>query len=97
MTAPVSEQAGEGTGGASFAGGGLANYNRQFANAWVAGLEADWTGMKTFRLFFVCPPEPLSAPAIKKSCSCALMAAVSQRGLRPRPPRSRRGSRGGGI
>jgi outer membrane immunogenic protein len=35
-----------GTGGASFAGGGLGGYNWQFANAWVAGIEADWTGMK---------------------------------------------------
>jgi outer membrane immunogenic protein len=41
------QQASGGTGGASFAGGGLAGYNRQFANAWVAGVEADWTGMKT--------------------------------------------------
>ena len=41
------QQVGGGTGGASLAGGGLAGYNWQFANAWVAGIEADWTGMKT--------------------------------------------------
>jgi outer membrane immunogenic protein len=41
------QQIGGGTGGASFAGGGLAGYNWQFANAWVAGVEADWTGMQT--------------------------------------------------
>jgi outer membrane immunogenic protein len=41
------QQASGGTGGASFAGGGLAGYDWQFASAWVAGFEADWTGMKT--------------------------------------------------
>jgi outer membrane immunogenic protein len=35
-----------GTGGASFAGGGIGGYNWQFAGAWVTGVEADWTGMK---------------------------------------------------
>jgi outer membrane immunogenic protein len=39
-------QGGGGTGGASFAGGAVAGYNWQFANAWVAGVEVDWTGMK---------------------------------------------------
>jgi outer membrane immunogenic protein len=37
---------GGGTGGASFIGGVLAGYDWQFASAWVAGVEADWTGMK---------------------------------------------------
>lgn len=40
------QQVAGGTGGVSFAGGGFAGYNWQFANAWVAGMEADWTGMK---------------------------------------------------
>jgi outer membrane immunogenic protein len=35
-----------GTGGASFAGGGIGGYNWQFASGWVTGVEADWTGMK---------------------------------------------------
>jgi outer membrane immunogenic protein len=39
-------QVGSGTGGASFAGGAVVGYNWQFANAWVAGVEVDWTGMK---------------------------------------------------
>jgi outer membrane immunogenic protein len=39
-------QAGGGTGSASFAGGGFAGYDWQFARSWVAGVEADWTGMK---------------------------------------------------
>jgi outer membrane immunogenic protein len=40
------QQVGGGAGGASFAGGGFAGYNWQFANAWVTGVEADWTGMQ---------------------------------------------------
>jgi outer membrane immunogenic protein len=32
-------------GGGSFAGGGYAGYNLQFAPKWVAGIEADWTSM----------------------------------------------------
>ena len=43
--------AGSGTGGASFVGGVLAGYDWQFANAWVAGVEADWTGMKAGAAF----------------------------------------------
>jgi len=39
-------QASGGTGGASFAAGGFGGYNWQFARSWVAGVEADWTGMK---------------------------------------------------
>ena len=34
-------------GGGNFAGGGFAGYNLQFAPAWVAGIEADWTSMNT--------------------------------------------------
>jgi hypothetical protein len=43
--------------------------------------------LRTFRVFLVLAAEALSAPGIKKS-SCflpPLIAAVSQRGLRPRP------------
>jgi outer membrane immunogenic protein len=34
------------TGGSAFAGGFYAGYNYQFSPAFVAGIEADWTGMR---------------------------------------------------
>jgi outer membrane immunogenic protein len=39
------------TGGSAFAGGFFAGYNYQFSPAFVAGIEADWTGMRATGAF----------------------------------------------
>jgi outer membrane immunogenic protein len=39
------------TGGSAFAGGFYAGYNYQFSSAFVAGIEADWTGMRATGAF----------------------------------------------